>query len=143
MANVYNNAKTLFMNSNTLDLDAGGDTYRVLLLKSSETYDPDDVYVSDLANEITGTTRQDLGGRVVAQDDTNDRADFSGNNVTFPTVPATQTIGSAVIYKFVTNDSDSILVAYFDLDDTAADGSNVQVRWDSGASSGDLIRLTE
>lgn len=145
MANVYNNAKELFLNSNTLDLDDGGATYTVLLLQSSESYDPDDVYVADLANEISvsGYSRQTLSGRVVAQDDTNDRADFSGNNVTFTALVAGQTIGAAVIFKFVTNDSDSLLVCYHDLTNTATDGSNVQVRWDSGGSSGDIIRLTE
>lgn len=144
MANVYNNAKTLFFGSNTLDLDAGGDTYKVLLLKSSESYDPDDEFVSELANEVSGGgyARQTFAGRVVTQDDTDDRAEASGNNSVFPTVATGQTIGAAVIFKDLGGaDSANILVSFHNLTNTPATGENVTVKWDGGSSSGDFLRV--
>lgn len=146
MANVYNNAKEQFLSGNTLDLDDGAATYKVLLLKSGVAIDYTDVFVADLTpgtNEISvaGYARQTLTGRTVTQDDVNHRGDAAATKVTFSSLASGQTIGAAVIFKDLGADASSLLVSYYDLTDTATNGGDFTILWDSGDPSGDFLRL--
>ena len=150
MANIYNEAKQQFLKGD-MDLDAGGQTYRVLLLRAdgvTPTYDADHVYVSDVLGHaqntevsVSGYSRQDLGSRAVTQNDTDDRAEAEAQKSTFTSLAAGQTIGAAVIYKFGTGDSDSPVVGFFDAADLPTNGSNVEVRWNSVDGVGDFCYL--
>jgi hypothetical protein len=116
----YNNGKEALCNG-TLDWDDGGATIQMLLLDDAGSYafDADDNVVNDLTpgtNESSGTgyARKTISGRSVTQDDTNDWAKCDATD------PATYTgadfgdVQAAVIYLFVTDDSDHILICYLD-----------------------------
>ena len=119
--------------NNGLDDLGGGQwasgTYRALLLKSTGyTFDKDHVFVSAVtpgSNEISasGYSRQTLGTKVRTVDNTLDRVVYSCAAPTFGTIVAGQTVGAMVLYRFVTSDSDSVLVNYYDLTDFATDGT--------------------
>lgn len=100
-------------------------TFKFLLLKGSGyTPNKDHDYVADLtpaSNEITvaGYTRQTAATKTRTIDDTNDRITYDCDDPSFGTLTAGETISAMVLYRFVTNDADSILVAYCDLADTA------------------------
>lgn len=106
-------------------------TYKWLLLKSTGyTVDRDHDFVSDLtpaSNEISasGYARVTASTKTRTIDDTNDRISYDCDDPAFGSIAAGQTYGAAVLFKFVTNDSDSILIAYFTLTATATDGSPV------------------
>jgi hypothetical protein len=54
----------------------------------------------------------------------------------------TSTFRYAVVYRFVTNDADSILVAYFDLGAQSITASDFTIKWNGGASSGTVYKGT-
>lgn len=119
MANAfYNQAKADLLNG---DLDLAADDVRVLLLDAAGAYsfDADDQFVADLtpgSNEFSDTNyvRKALTGEAVSQDDANDRAEFSADDVTWTALGGTDEVGAIVIYKHVTNDADSRLIAFID-----------------------------
>jgi hypothetical protein len=103
------------------------DTLRVLLLKSSYSFNPDHEFVSDLVpatNEVTGTgySRQTLASKVVSKDDVNDCGKFTFANVVFTAINV-GAIAHAVFYKFVTDDSASILLWHADYQKTSNGGN--------------------
>lgn len=104
-------------------------TYRFLLLKGSGyTPNKDHDFVSDLvpaSNEVTvsGYSRQTLASPTETFDDTNDRTVYDCADPSFGTLVAGETVSAMVLYRFVTNDADSILMAYYDLTDTPTAGT--------------------
>lgn len=113
-------------------------TYRAMLLLSTYTFNPDHDYVSDVvAYEAAGGTRQTLASRVVTIDDSLNSAVFDFDDVTFPTVTTGQTLGGMIVYRYVTGDSDSVLVGWYPFT-LATDGTNVTVTLPAPASGGGL-----
>lgn len=108
-------------------------TIGVLLMKSSYVQNPDSNFVADISADeisVSGYSRQTLGTKAVTQDDTNNRAVYSGADVTFSALAAGQTIGSAVIYRNTGSDATSELIAYCELSSaTATNGSDVIIDW--------------
>jgi hypothetical protein len=103
------------------------DTVRALLLKTGYTPNVDHDFVADLtvaSYEITvaGYSRQTLGTKTRTIDDTNNRITYDCADPAFGTLTAGETVVAMVVYKFVTNDADSILLGYYDLVDTATAG---------------------
>lgn len=106
---------------------ASGD-YRALLLKGSGyTVNRDHDYVSNLtpaSNEVAGSgyAREVLASKTRTIDDTNDRITYDAADPDFGTIATGESVTGMVVFKQVTNDSDSILIAYFPLTstDTAA-----------------------
>lgn len=95
-------------------------TYRALIVTSSYTFNADHDYVANLTNEITasGYARATIAGKTVTIDDTNDRAVFGSSDPSFGT-PASQSPAGVVLYRLVTSDADSILMAYIDVTGSA------------------------
>ncbi len=99
----------------------GGGDYRLLLLNNAGSYsfNADHDFVSDLTpgtNECTGTgyARKTLAGMVATLDDTNDQVKC---DATDPSVYSGANFGvvqAAVVFRFVTNDAASPLLAYLD-----------------------------
>lgn len=141
MANVYDNAMLLFLTTNTLDLDDSGATYRIMLLQSSETFDSTNVNVDDLSNEVAGSTRQTLSNLTVTTESNEVLA--KADAVIFPTgMTDGQTIGAAVIYKFVSDDTDSILVCWIDLSTRETDSTRTfELRFDASDTDGTYLKL--
>lgn len=108
-------------------------TFKFLLLKGSGyTFNKDHDFVADLtpaSNEVTvsGYSRQTAATKSRTIDDTNDRITYDCDDPTFGTLVAGETVSAMVLYRFVTNDSDSILIGYYDLPDTATNGTTFSV----------------
>lgn len=104
-------------------------TYKFLLLKGSGyTFNKDHDFVSDLtvaSNEVTvaGYSRQTAGTKTRTIDDTLDRITYDAADPSFGTLTAGETVSAMVLYRFVTVDGDSILIGYYDLTDTATNGT--------------------
>lgn len=98
-------------------------TYKVLLLKGSGyTFAKAHDFVADLtpaSNEVTsaGYSRQTLGSKTRTLDDTLDRITYDAADPNFGTITTGQTVSVMVLFRFVTNDADSILMGYYDLTD--------------------------
>lgn len=142
MANfVYNIAKKQLLDGD-LDFNLPQDI-RVLLLESATDENPDDTTVQAVlaragTTELTSTgyARGALSGEGTTQDDANDRAEFDATDLTFSSVSqaTSETVVAYVIYKHVTNDTDSIPIAFVD---TASglpltpNGSDITITWDA------------
>lgn len=104
------------------------DTFRFLLLKTGYTFNKDHDFVADLTPasfEITvaGYSRQTAGTKTRTIDDTNDRITYDCADPAFGTLTAGETVVAMVLYRFVTNDADSILIGYYDIADSATNGA--------------------
>jgi len=141
---IYTNA-TKLIGDGTVDWDNGGHTYRVLLVTPTYSIDVDGhVFVSHITNELSGTgyVRKDLANRAVTVDNANNRSDYKADNVTWTAITAANaTAALAIVFKFVTNDADSPLIAAIDFPDTIMNGGDFQLKWDGQASNGTLFRL--
>lgn len=91
-----------------------GETMRMMVMNSTYTFDPASATVSAItANEQTTFTRQDLAGKTITANTaaTPNRIEYrSTDPVTFPSVSAGTAPSGYVLFKFVTNDADSIPV---------------------------------
>ena len=133
---VYAPAKTGIARA-TIDLDAND--IRVLLVKvaASTTTDTEQdaatISAFTTLGELVATNyvRKALTGEVVNEDLTNDRAEFDAADVTWTALggAANDTIGAAIIFKFITDDTDSIPIAYIDLTDTTTNGGDITLSW--------------
>lgn len=109
-------------------------TFRFLLLKGSG-YTPSKAhhFVSSLtpaSNEVTVSpyARQTAAGKARTVDTTNHRIVYTCTNPDFGALAAGETVSAMVLYRFVTNDADSILVGYYDLTDFPTDGTDFLVQ---------------
>jgi hypothetical protein len=143
---IYNELKKLVLNGG---IDFDGHDIRVALLMTNTTADTQNDGI-DTINDFTtldefngsGYVRKALTNETVTKDDTNDRAAFSADNVTWTTLGAgTRSVAGALIHRHVTNDTDSIPLAWIEFSATP-DGNDFVIKWNSGSASGDIIRAT-
>jgi hypothetical protein len=95
----YNKGKAQIANGG-IDLDTSD--LRVLLVKSSYTFNPDHNFVDNgdandpQSHEVTvsGYARQTLANKTVTQDDTNDFAYFDADDAVFTGLAVGETIGT-------------------------------------------------
>lgn len=113
---VYNYAKQKLW-SGQIDLDT--DDLRMLLVMTSNTADTEDdvQFISGftLLDEFNGAgyARQALANEAVNADVANARAEFDADDVAFGALSnGTRSLQGVVIFKFVTNDTDSIPICY-------------------------------
>jgi hypothetical protein len=139
--NVYNRGKARI--GGALDLATGA--LRLLLLRTTYTFDPDQDFVSALvAHELTvgGYARQNLTGLTLVEDDALNRAELRANEVAFPSLTAGQTIGGAVLFENTGSDATSSLLAFYPANPLATAGLPVTVRF-SAASPGAVLQLND
>lgn len=111
----------------------GSSTYKFLLLKGSGyTFSKDHDFVADLtpgSNELSvaGYGRVTAASKTRTIDDSADRIKYDCDNPDFGTLTAGQTVTAMVLFRFVTNDADSILIGYYDLSDFPTDGTDYVV----------------
>lgn len=104
-----------------IDFDAPNDI-RMLLVMTNTTADTDQDthFIGSIGtlDEMNGSgyVRKALGGETVSEDAANNRGEFQSTTpVTWTALGAgTRSIAGAVLFKFVTNDADSVLIAYID-----------------------------
>jgi len=107
---------------------------RVLLVMSNTTADTDQdaATISGIGtlDEYDGASyaRKAVTGEVTNEDDPNNRAEMDADDITWSTlgVGTRQAVGM-VVYKFVTNDADSIPIAYIDSGGFPFDGSGIDI----------------
>ena len=110
---VFNKALSLGFNELT------SATLKLALVQSSVPLtDPDAAFVADLASgwELTaasGYSRATLASKTTTVDNANNRANIDAADVNFPSITTPgSTVGGVLIYKHVTDDSDSIPLYY-------------------------------
>lgn len=136
---VYNVAKEDILDS-SFQLD-GTDDIRVLLLEAASDENKDDATVQAVlaragTTELTSTnySRQALTTEAVTVDNTDDEAVFDADNVTFSSVSqaGSETVVAAVVYKHVTDDTDSIPFLFLDSLTglpLTPNGSDITITW--------------
>lgn len=120
MANIIYNAglRDLLKNSNTFD--AG--TYKALLVRSTSTYSPDKDHttISGLTGlveiSVASYSRQTITTPTITADNTSDLVKVDCDDISFGSLESGQTVKAIIIYRFVTNDTDSIPLLYIDTD---------------------------
>ena len=110
------------------------DKIKVMLVTSDYTPDVDNhKYKSDVTHEASGdgytAGGEEITNRAMVEDDTNDLAKATADNVTFKDVSITAR--GAVIYHDTGDDTTSELIAYLDFgaDQTVTD-SDFELQWD-------------
>lgn len=137
MSFVYTPAKTAMMNGD-IDFKEAGDDMRVALVMSNTTADTqeDTALMNGFTtlDEYDGASyaRQALATQVVNEDLPNDRAEFDAVDAVFSGlgVGTRQCVG-LIVYKHVTNDTDSIPIAFIDTGGFPFDGNggDVTIQW--------------
>lgn len=89
---------------------------RVLLVSSLYTFSADHNFVSDITNELSGTgyARKVLASKVVAEDDTNDRATFDADDLVW-TGANFGTPDAAIVYVHNASDAAAELICCLNL----------------------------
>jgi hypothetical protein len=135
----YNRGKKEILDG-TIDLVA--DTIKVMLVTSGYTPDPDhDFASSPAANELSGTGyasgfagagRKTLASKAFAEDDANNRAEFDAADLSWTGIDA-GTAAAMVIYKHLTSDAASVLIAYIDTGGfpKTTNGGDLNVTWNA------------
>lgn len=111
---VYNKAKAEVLRGN---LDFVNDTIRALLVDNTYSFDPDDDFVADISAfelAVTNYSRVELGGKTVTEDDINNKGFFDSDDEDFVDLGngVNATTAGLVLFKFVTDDSDSFLIGF-------------------------------
>ncbi len=132
---VYNEAKRALA-AGEIDLDT--DDIRVALVMSNTTADTeDDVNLMNgfsTLDEMDGANyvRKALASEAINEDAGNDRAEFDADNVTWTALGAgTREVTGMIVYKHVTDDTDSVPPAYIDSGGFpfTAGGGDVTINW--------------
>jgi len=137
MSLVYTPAKKKLLDG---ALNLGSDDIRALLVMTNTTADTDEdaEFIGDIGtlDEMDGANyaRQALANEATAADTPNDRATFDADDVTFASLGAgTRQVAGLVLYKHVTNDADSPVIAFIDSGGFpfAANGLDLVVQWNA------------
>ena len=129
----YNRGKAQVMDG-SIDLD--GDTIKMMLVDTNYAFNADHSTVDEVSgDEVSGTGytggfggagRKTLANTAVAQDDANDRAEFTADPVTWTGLDVGD-VRAAVLIKEITNDAGSQLIAFLDLSDASSNGGDFTV----------------
>ena len=158
MANLtYNGAKAGIMGTTTSGTPAAHinlttDTLKVMLLSTAVPYTPDadhrfvasvvasETSVSGYTGGFAGAGRKTLASITLAADDANDRALLDAADITWTALGAGQTLAYAVLFKELTSDALSPLIALFDFTDTPTNGGDITLVWSTSPSA--VLALT-
>jgi hypothetical protein len=150
-ATVYNVGKSLV---GSQDIGSSGSVVLNLLLVTTDyTYDHDHATIDDattddpVSYEIapSGYSRQEVTGRSLYTDNTNDFVGLDAADVTFASLAAGATIGGAVAYRYstsggTTGDTGQVPVAFYALTPTPTNGGDITVTWAS-TSDGSMLKI--
>ena len=121
---------------------SGGGDIEIMLMGTAYSFNRDSDFVSDIsANEISTTNyaRQNVSGRTITTDDTNDRVVYDASDNLFANLgPASggPTVGSCVHERNTGADGTSPLINHLDFTDTVVNGGNFTVQY---ASTGCIL----
>ena len=137
MSHVYTPAKAKLLSA---DLDLNAHDIRLILCMSNTTADTDQdaEFVGSITtlDEMDGANyvRKALANEAVNTDNANNRGEFDADDVTWTALGAgTRQVAGVVIYRHVTNDADSSLIAYIDSGGFpfSANGGDVTIAWNA------------
>lgn len=138
MSFVYTPAKTKLLNG---DLDFAAHDMRILLVMTNTIADTsqDFEFVGSMTtvelDEMDGANyaRQALASEAVNEDAANNRAEFDATDSVFTNLGAgTRNVAGIVLYRHVTNDADSPLIAYIDSGfPYTANGATLTIQWNA------------
>jgi hypothetical protein len=153
MASGFYNSALYDIPRGSIDLDTT--TIKAILTGTAGggyTYNPDHVFVEEAANDVneeeltgvSGYTRGFAGaGRktvtITGQaNNTDNRGDFAVADLTWSTLGAGDTIAYLILVQEVSADTDSKLIAAFDVTDTPTNGGDVTFDYNTLAAGGNL-----
>jgi hypothetical protein len=131
----------------TIDLDTTA--LKVMLLKSSYTYNADHNDVGDLT-EISGVSGYTAGfngaGRKAATvaisiDNTNNKVICTFTDLTWTALGTGDTIGGAALIREITNDAASIPIVFFDFTDTPTNGGDFTLDFAAAGDNGGNLQF--
>lgn len=127
MASFVTNRGSLDLQSNVVVW--ASDTIKARLVASSVTPNRDDTVMTGYT--AIGTD-QTMSNKTRTEDTTNDRIVYDNTvDPTWTAVASGSTIGWCVVYKFVTNDADSIPIFVLDVTDTPTNGGDITIQFAS------------
>jgi len=129
---IYNRFKANLMNG-AVNLGSGGDDIKVALLDNNHSFSADDNVWTDVSgNEISGTGYtaggETLSNQSVTQDDTNDKAVFDADDVSWTS--STFTAYHAVLYDDTLTNDDLICSIDFGGAKSVSNGT-FTIQWDT------------
>jgi len=135
MSFIYNKFKTKLAKG-LFDFLETGDDLRVLLVDNTTTCDTEDdtEFLAGFTTlgELSGTgyVRKQLANQAVNEDLPNDRAEFDADDVTWTAINA-GTAAAAVIYRHVTDDSNSEPILFIDTGGfpLTTNGGDLTIQW--------------
>lgn len=136
-SNVFNYALGQLINGG---IDLNTDDIRAILCMTNTTADTAKDAIDQISDltldecDDSGYARVALTGEAVNVDDTNDRAEFDANDLSFTGLSgnSSRAIQGVLLYKHVTNDADSIPIVFIDFtSDIPATATQIDVPWDS------------
>lgn len=117
-------------------IDFPSDTIRALLVDSTFNGDANDEFVADptTLGELTGTgyVRKDLASKTNAIDTPNARAEWDAADLSWTGIDA-GTAAGLLLFKFVTNDAASPIIAFIDTGGfpVTTNGGDLGVQWNT------------
>jgi hypothetical protein len=138
-SSLYNKAKNLFLTSG-IDISAGGTDVRVVMIDTTGyTFAATHAFLSDIpaAGRIPAGNDASKVGLTLANKAVSATGQFSADSVTFTAVSpqaGIDSLNAVVIYRRVTSDADSPLIAYIDQGTglpVTLNGSDITIVWGS------------
>lgn len=131
MAGWYNRGKyNILSGTSDLGTGTGGNDLMVLLVKS-HTFNQDNNVIGDVSgDEVSGGSyaRQELAGKAITEDDTDNTAEFDANDVTFTAVASGENdIDGAITFDDTTGTDE--LLWYHDFTGINGNGGDITVQW--------------
>jgi len=123
------------------EIDMDTDDIRAVLCMTNTTADTENTetlmngFTTLDESDATGYARIDMSGLTITQDDGNNRAEFDATDLSFSGLSgdATRDYQGVLLYKHVTNDTDSIPLFFVEFTNTpvAKEATQVDVPWDA------------
>lgn len=140
---VFTEAKRALL-AGELDLNAHDIRVALCMTNTNADTEEDANFLGDLTlDEVDGANyvRKALNGEAVNEDTGNDRADFDADDVTWTALGAgTRNVAGALVFRHVTNDADSVPIAWIDSGGFpfTLSGGNLTITWNASG----ILRLS-
>lgn len=127
MASIVTNLARKLLAQGNIDWDTGGTTYKCALTTSTFAPAQSMTYMTSVTNELTDVSYARVAVTTRAVDSL---GNCTADNAVFPALGGAQTVAYAVVYKFVTGDADSPIVAICAVTPGAVNGTDFTIDWD-------------
>lgn len=108
-------------------INLSSDTIKIAAVSTSYTFANSETSMTTAGGTRIGTD-QTLGSKTITN------GVFDAADATWTAVAGGSTIGGFVVYKFVTNDAGSTPILFIDTTDTATNGGDIVLQFDSGTN---------